>query len=108
MGKALGRQRRGSLGEFHGFVARHLEADAVVERCDLLLYGFDNFRVAMPGTACPEAREGVIQARTVAHRVPVAVGTRDDARFAVEVAIGRERQPVRMVDGSGHGMAPVR
>jgi TetR/AcrR family transcriptional regulator len=90
----LGGDLRQARGELEGLRVRHLEGGGIVELGDLLLHRLDDFRPAMAGIDAPQPR-GAVENRTAVVGVVVHVlGTGEEARRLLELAVRRERHPV--------------
>src|SRR5215467_9767321 len=89
----------------------HLESGAVVELLDLLRHRLGDLRVGMAERAAPQPREAVEQALALGGGVVGALGARENPRawIPLQVAVGRERHPVRagaqaLAFGKGGGL----
>lgn len=84
------------VGELERFRMAELERRRVVELRDLAAHGFDDFRAAVAEARAPEARQAVEDLAAFGVRVIRALARHDHARVGLELAVGRERHPVRV------------
>jgi len=94
------------LGQLEGQRMAVLEARRVVEGAELLGHGLLDFLAVVPGATGPQAGQAVEHAAALVVDEVVAVGTDDQARVALEVAVGGERHPVGIqleLAGQGRG-----
>ena len=101
---------RGQLGDLFGQQVGQrmavLEARGVVEGAQLTGDRFLNLGAVVAGAAGPQARQAVEHATALVVDEVVAFGPDNDARVALEVAVGGERHPVSVelqLVGKGRG-----
>ncbi len=79
----------------------HLERWRVVHRLQLMRDGFNDFRAAVSCVDTPQARDGVEYLSAFRGPVVHSGGSGEDAGLGLELAVGRERHPVRLEIGGG-------
>ena len=101
---------RHQVGDLLGQLERQwmavLEARRIVEGAELLGHGLLNFLARVTGAAGPQTGQAVVDLAALVVGQPVALGRYDQARVALEVAVGGERHPVRIqleLAGQGRG-----
>ncbi|MNK98112.1 hypothetical protein D3C87_1184640 [compost metagenome] len=103
---------RGQVGDFLGQLKRQrvavLESWRVIESAQLLGDRFLDFLAGVPGATGPQARQRVIHLAALVVDQPAAFGANDQARVALEVAVGGVRHPVSIeLELAGQGSRGV-
>nr|BFE91692.1 hypothetical protein GCM10020185_22280 [Pseudomonas brassicacearum subsp. brassicacearum] len=85
-----------------------LEPRRVIEGAQLLGDRFLDFLAGVPGATCPQARQRVVHLAPLVIHQPTAFGSDDQARIALEIAVGGVRHPVGIqLELAGQGTGSV-
>jgi hypothetical protein len=83
-----------TVGQFECLFMTHLKCHAVVERRNLLLHRLDDLWVAMANAGGPQAGKRIVNAGAVRCGVVMPLGSRDQSRVFLEIAVGGKWHPV--------------
>ena len=93
------------VGEVEGLRMAHLEGRREIHLLQRARHGLADLLAAVAGIHAPQAGDAVEDLATIGRPVVHALGVGKDARLGLEMAVGRERHPVRfeLLAGQGAG-----